>query len=169
MKRSSEWLLVIVLSLLGCGCSKKEAQREEAPKPFDRPVDYGSETPKDLLHSVFPVDKYAQFAFEVPPHQGNARLHGDFRSFTKRSDPDSTSNKAADVDLMLLNEKEFNEFLHGRLESATYELDPAHNQLVDWRVPASFDEPQQYHLVFSNSAGGTRTKFVKANFTVSFQ
>lgn len=169
MKRSSEWLLVIVLSLLVCGCSKKEARVEEAPKPFDRPVDYRSEAPKDLLHTVFPVDKYAQFAFVVPPHQGNARLHGDFQSFTKRSSPDSTSSKAADVDLMLLNEKEFDEFLHGRLESATYELDPAHNQLVDWKVPASFDEPQQYHLVFSNPGGGTMTKFVKANFTVSFQ
>jgi len=121
------------------------------------------------VHAVFPVNKYAQFAFVVPPHQAYPRVHGDFRSFTKRRDPDSTSDKTADVSLMLLNDKEFNDFLQGQQGSATYTLDPAHSQLVDWRVPTTYDQPQQYHLVFSNSDGGAKTKFVKADFTVSFE
>ena len=224
MKSSSAWLLMIVLLILVCGCSRKEsteahrpnadpiqeAKAEEPeikaatpedpgltaavvaplsvlkaqakPQPtkleaeltreplsVDHPVYLLSKEPRNFLHTVFSVKKYAQFAFVVPPHQGHPTLRGDFRSFTKRDDPDSTSDKTADVDLMLLNEQEFNEFRHGRLETATYELDPGHNQTVDWGVPASFDQPQQYHLVFSNSAGGTGIKFVKADFTVTFK
>lgn len=70
---------------------------------------------------------------------------------------------------MLLNDQEFNEFLHGQPQSVTYELDPSHNQMVDWRVPTTYGESQQYHLVFSNSEGGTNIKFVEADFTVSFE
>jgi hypothetical protein len=223
MKRSSAWLLTIVLSLLVCSCSRKrstearssdpdqtqEAKPEEQeikaatpedPGPLatvipltnlkrhastvptkpeaeltretllvDHPVHLRSEEPRNLLHTVFSVNKYAQFAFVVPQGQRNTRLRGTFRSFSKRDDPDSTSDKTADVDLMLLNEQEFNEFRHGRMESATHELDPAHDQIVDWSVPPSYDQPQQYHLVFSNSDGGTGIRFVKADFTITFK
>ncbi len=222
MKRSSTWLLVIVLVTLGC--SKKqgtqahdsnadrthEAQADEpeikaaTPEdpgamatvvqplailkgqarpqptkpdpeatagliPVDHPIDRRSEAPRNFLHKVFSVNKYVEFAFVVPPHQGHARVHGEFQSFTKRAAPDSTSGKAADVDLMLLNEQEFNEFRHGQMQSATQELDAAHNQTVDWSVPPSYDDPQQYHLVFGNSDEGAATRFVKADFTVTFK
>jgi hypothetical protein len=118
------------------------------------------------LHKLFAVKNHVQFAFLVPPHQGNTRLRGTFRSFTKPDAPDS-SDRTANVDLMLLNEQEFNEFLHGQPQSVTYELDSAHDDSVDWKVPTTFGEPQKYHLIFSNSGSGT--KFVEADFTVSFQ
>lgn len=150
--------------------TKPEAEDAKAELlPVDHPVYLKPEEPRNLVHKVFSVNKYTQFAFVVPPHQGHARVHGDFQSFTKREAPDSTSDKTADVDLMLLNDQEFNDFQHGQMESATRELDPAHNQMVDWSVPPSYDEPQQYHLVFSNSDGTTGPKFVKADFTVSFK
>jgi hypothetical protein len=145
---------------------------EEAPAellPVDHPVYLKSAEPRTLLQKVFPVNKYTQFAFVIPPHQGHARVHGDFQSFTKRDAPDSTSDKSANVDLMLLNDQEFNEFRHGQMQSATQELDTAHNQIVDWSVPPSYDDPQQYHLVFSNSDAGAGTKYVKASFTVTFK
>ena len=223
MKRSSTWLLAIVLVTLGC--SKKQStqahdsnadrpreakaeepeikaatpedpgpmatvvqplailkgqakglptkpEAEEAPaelRAVDHPVYLKPEEPRNFLHKVFSVNKYTQFSFVVPPHQGHARVHGDFQSFTNRDTPDSTSGKTADVDLMLLNDQEFNEFRHGQMQSTTRELDPAHNQMVDWSVPPSYDEPQQYHLVFSNSDDTTGSKFVKADFTVSFK
>jgi hypothetical protein len=145
---------------------RQEARRWE-PLPIDHPVYIEPGKPKHFLHNVFSVNKHAQFAFLVPPHQGNARVRGNFRSFTKRNDPNS-SDRTADVDLLLLNDQEFNEFLHGQLQSVTYELDSAHNQIVDWRVPTTYGEPQTYHLVFSNS-GGAKTKFIEADFTVSFE
>lgn len=112
------------------------------------------------------MSNQTQFLFVAPAHQESTRLRGTFRSFTKRNDPDS-SNGTADIDLLLLNEQEYNDFLHGPPQSVTYELDSAHNQVVDWRLPTTYGEPQTYHLVFSNS-DGTKTKFVEADFTVSF-
>jgi len=149
--------------------AKPEAEVTREALSVDHPVYLLSEEPRNFLHGVFPVKKYAQFAFVVPPHQGHPTLRGAFQSFTKRDAPDSTSDKAANVDLMLLNDQEFKQFRQGQLESATYELDPAHDQIVDWGVPASFEAPQEYHLVFSNSDSSTGIKFVKADFTVSFK
>jgi len=149
---------------------KPEAEQEVRREllPVDHPTNLPPQKSIKLLHKVFPVNKYAQFAFVVPPHQGNTRLRGTFRSFTKRSDPNSTSDVTADVDLMLLSEKEFDELLHGQPQSITYDLDPAHTQKIDWRVPTTYGDSQTYHLVFSNS-GGVKTKFVEADFTVNFE
>jgi hypothetical protein len=175
MKRSSAPL--IIFALLLCGCSKKESSEAKSqpvdqpgrvqPEPVNRSLKVGPGPPKHLLHRVFSLNDHTQFAFVVAPHQDSTTLHGTFRSFTKRSDPDSTCNRAADVDLMLLNEQEFSQFLQGPPRSVTYELDPSHNQRVDWRVPATYGQPETYHLVFTNSAGGTKVKFVDADFSVS--
>jgi len=145
-----------------------EAEPPLEPLPIDHPVHLEPQEPKHFLHKTFPVSNHAQFTFLVPPRQGNARLRGTFRSFTKRSDPDSTSDRTAAVDVLLLNDQEFNEFLQGRPQSVTFELDSANNQRVDWRVPTTYADPQTYYLVFSNS-GGTTRKFVEADFTISFE
>ena len=165
------WPLTLVLLILACGCSRKAAPAEETqiPPSVDRPSHQSAEEPKNLVRGVFSVSKYTQFAFVVPAHQAYPRLHGDFRSFTKRHDPDSANDQTADVSLMLLNEQEFNDFLQGKPGSTTYQSNPAHDQTVDWRVPITYEQPEQYHLVFSNPDGGPKTKFVKADFTVSFE
>jgi len=149
--------------------ANSEAASPQEPLPIDHPVYIEAQKPKNFLHKVFSVGNQTQFTFMVPPHQGNARLRGTFRSFTKRSDPDSTSDRTASVDVMLLNEQEFGEFLRGRPQSVTYELDSTNNQMVDWQVPTTYGESQTYHLVFCNPAGGTKIKFVQADFTVSFE
>jgi hypothetical protein len=165
----SYWPLLIGLPLL-CSCSRKANPPEEPQAALvDRPVHRSTEESKKVVHGVFSVSKYEQFEFVVPPHQPYPRLHGDFRSFTKRRDPESSSDETADVGLMLLNQQEFDDFLQSHSGSTTYQLDPAHDQTVDWRVPITYDQPQEYHLVFSNSDGGPKTKFVKADFTLSFQ
>jgi hypothetical protein len=138
------------------------------PLPIDHPVSVEPGKPKHLLHNVFSVNRRAQFAFLIPAHQNNARLHGTFRSFTKRNNPDS-SDRSADVDLLLLNDEEFNQFQHGEPQSVTYELNSAHNQVVDWWVPATRSEAKTYHLVFINSADDIKLKFVQADFTLSFE
>jgi hypothetical protein len=138
------------------------------PLPIDHSTNLPPQDSIKLLHKVFSVSKYVQFGFVVPPHQGNTRLRGTFRSFTKRNDLD-TSDRTADVDLLLLNDEEFKEFLHGQPQSVTYELNSAHNQMVKWHVPATYGDPQTYHLVFSNSGNGPKIKFVEADFTVNFE
>jgi hypothetical protein len=136
--------------------------------PIDHPVSIDPGKPQHFLHNVFSLNHRAQFALLVPAHQGNARVRGTFRSFTKRNDPDS-SDRSADVDLLLLNDEEFNQFLHGQPESVTYELNSAHNQMVDWWIPATRQDAKTYHLVFVNSTDDIKTKFVKADFTLTFE
>jgi hypothetical protein len=138
------------------------------PVAIDHLVSIEPGKPKHLLHNVFSVNRRTQFAFMIPAHQSNAKLHGTFRSFTKRNDPGS-SDRSADVDLLLLNDEEFNQFQHGEPQSVTYELNSAHNQMVDWWIPATRAEAKTYHLVFINSADDVKLKFVQADFTLNFE
>jgi hypothetical protein len=124
-----------------------------------------AEKPANSLHEVFPISDRASFAFVIPPHQVNPKLHGHFRSFIKGIHSVSQSDKTAAVDLMVFNQQEFDDFVHGRPGGATYELDSAQNQTVDFVLPTTGDQPGAYHLVFLNP---TRTpRMVEADFTAS--
>ena len=81
----------------------------------------------------------------------------------------SMSTEFADVDLLLLNDEEFNQFQHGEPQSVTYELNSAHNEMVDWWIPATRDNAKTYHLIFINSADEVNPKFVQADFTLTFE
>jgi hypothetical protein len=140
----------------------------QGPLSIDHPLSVDPAKPKHFLHNVFSINHHAQFAILVPAHQGSARVRGTFRSFTKRNDPDS-SDRSADVDLLLLNDEEFNQFLHGQPQSVTYELNSAHNQMVDWWIPATRADAKTYHLVFINSADEIKPKFVQADFVLTFE
>ena len=69
---------------------------------------------------------------------------------------------------MLFNEEEFKEFLHGQIPSVNYEVESAHNQIVDWRVPTTYGDPQTYHLVFSNKSSA-RAKTVHATVLLRYK
>ncbi len=138
------------------------------PLPIDHTVSVEPGKPKHFLHNVFSLNRRAQFALLIPAHQNNTRLHGTFRSFTRRNDPDS-SDRSADIDLLLLTDEEFNQFQHGQPQSVTYELNSVHNQMIDWWIPATRAEAKTYHLVFINSADDIKIKFVQADFTLTFE
>jgi hypothetical protein len=172
VKRKFIWWLVAVVIMLICSCSKKQVTQAPAPQQNMDPVDRSVEShlePQNVLHRTFPIRDHAEFAFSVPPRQKDAKLLGSFRSFTKRGTPDSTNNGTANVDLMVLNDQQLDDFLHGRPVSAAYEADPSNNERAQWKVPPTYDQPQTYHLVFSNAASGPKTRFVEADFTVTFQ
>ena len=138
----------------------------QKPQPEDHVLVSASPDPSHFLHKIFAVRTYSEFTFVVPPNMLNPKLHGNFRSFIKGDAP--TGSKTADVDVLLLNEQEFNEFANGRRGDATYELDSAHNQAVDYAVPPTHDRAQPYHLVFCNPAG-SKPRLVDADFTISFE
>ena len=156
-----------VLKKQGDVSDAKPAPTRE-PIAIDHLVSVEPGKPKRILHNAFSVNRQTQFAFMIPAHQSNAKLHGVFRSFTKRNDPDS-SDRTADVDLLLLNDEEFNQFQHGQPQSVTYELNSVHNQMIDWWIPATRAEAKTYHLVFINSADDIKIKFVQADFTLTFE
>ena len=160
-------VLVGSLLLATVGCSKT-APPKEGSVEVDRLVHLTANPPKNFLHQTFEVQGYKAFEIEVPSHAARPRVHGTFQSFVKNDTGSMVSNESANLDLVLLNEEEFAEFRKGRQGTATYTLDPAYDQMVDCALASTMDQPRTYYLVFRNSPGGPKSKFVKADFTASF-
>ncbi len=173
MTRYFAWL-VVGSTLLVCfsGCSRNQPAQESQPGAADS-VDHVVYTkpvpPVNFLHNTFTVKTYETFDFSVPAHIVRPVLHGSFESFAKSSKCDLLSNQSADIDLLLFNDQEFDDFTHSRQGSASYTVEPAHSQSVDYSVTSTVAQPQKYHLVFRNSPGGAHSKIVKADFTISFE
>jgi hypothetical protein len=123
--------------------------------------------PNHFLHKQFTLTDRSDFAFSVPPHIVNPSLRGNFHAYAKDS-PDSTNRKPANIDLALMNEREFEDFVQGRSADATYELDSSSSRTLNYAIPPTLDQPQRYHLVFLGSRRSSAT-VVDADFTVTFQ
>jgi hypothetical protein len=115
--------------------------------------------PNHFLHQRFSLRSYQGFAFEVPAHAIHPMLHGGFKS--------SAGGQNADIELLLLNQQEFDEFIHGRPGSATFTAEASDGGEVDWSLRSSVAEALKYYLVFRNPAARPRTTLVDANFTVN--
>lgn len=122
--------------------------------------------PQNFLRKRFAVTEYKEFAFTIPPHAASPTLQGSYRAFAKSAK--STSREPAAVELMLMNEEEYSAFVHQRSVAVTYATDPSPGQTVAFPLKSTLGQAQQYHLVFNNSEG-SKTKFVDADFTVSFE
>lgn len=161
-------LLAAVLLLAHCDRSKREVPQESLA-PLDRVVQSSPKDPLNFLRKTFPVKDYVKFEFVIPAHSPQPRLRGNFRSFVTRSNGATISDDTANVDLLVLNEEEFGAFVGGNLGTSTYSIDRTHQQNVDYVLASTNDQPRKFYLVFNNSAGGLRNKFVDADFTVSFE
>jgi hypothetical protein len=130
-----------------------------------QPMDHASSTvplADKYLRANFPLNKSAQFTFVIPPHTVSPRLHGSFQSSIRHT---SGEPKDAEIELMLLNAQQYDDFIHGRPEESTFELEAA-SRTVDFLLPAAHDQPQEYHLVFRDPAQRPKL-FVKAEFAVN--
>jgi hypothetical protein len=130
-----------------------------------QPMDHASSAAPladKYLRANFPLQKSAQFTFVIPPHTVSPRLHGNFRSSIRHAGSDV---KAAEVELMLLNAQQYDDFIHGRAADAAFELESS-NHTVDFLLPPSHNQPEEYHLVFRDHAIRTNL-FVKADFAVN--
>lgn len=143
----------------------EEEARESvrAMKPIDRPIT--SSEPAKAFQTTFELTTSAQCRFVIPPHTLNPTLRGEFQSFTNLNDPDRTSNRKADIGLMLVNADEFDDFLKGQQGDALFAIDSSHHHAVDYALPSTHDQPQEYHLLFQNFPRKTKV-FVRAEFTV---
>jgi len=131
-----------------------------------QPMDHASSAAPladKYLRASFPLKRSAQFTFVIPPHTVSPRLHGSFQSSIGHSS--SESAKDADIELMLLNAQQYDDFLHGRQGDATFEVESS-GRTVDFLLPAAHDKPQEYHLVFRDPEARARL-FVKAEFAVN--
>jgi hypothetical protein len=118
-----------------------------------------------VLHKTFAVQSTVDFPFEIPAHAAMPRLHGNFQSFARQGD---SGEQSGDVEFLVMDETQFLDSAAGRPAEALFSTDPSHTQDVNFSLPASRNQPVEYHLVFRNSPEGSAKKTVQADFTVDF-
>lgn len=124
-------------------------------------------TSQDLLHQTFGVVKAVRLAFQVPAHASTPQLRGTYQSFVKHAGTLSSGTES-DVEFLVLNEQQYQDFLSGRTGEATFSADDAHQQEVNTSLPPTLDQPVQYYLIFRNNSHAAGKKLVQADFHIDF-
>jgi hypothetical protein len=120
--------------------------------------------PKHFLLGRFNLTDRRDFAFTVPPNIVNPRLQGSFRASSK-SDP-GAGLRADEIDFALMDDGQFDDFVHGRRADATYE-GTSTGEEISISIPPTHEQERRYHVVFMTES--SRPAVVDADFTVSFQ
>ena len=128
-------------------------------------------TSNPILHQTFGVRDIVQLPFEVPAHAATPQLLGNYRSFLERAGA-QTSDQEADIEVLVLNEQQYGDFLSGHPSESAFSAEDAHDQDVNTELPPTFGQPAKYHLVFRNNsrnnAHAKGKKFVQADFRIDF-
>jgi hypothetical protein len=149
-------------------------------------------TSTELLNKTFRVNGIVNLPFEIPAHAATPTLHGTYRSFLGQSSlgqsslghgslgkssvkptagqqSDSiSSDSAADVEFMVLNERQFGDFINGRPGDAIFSADSTHDGEVNFSLPPTLSKSARYYLVFRNGSPAGDKKVVQADFRVDF-
>ena len=137
------------------------------PHPSDHVAPSPVGTSSAIVHKTFAVAATTKFSFEIPPHAASPQLHGTYRSFLQQGAAQS-SDEDANVDLLLMNGRQYADFLKRRPADTVFSVDSSHNQDVNFELPATRDQPVQYYLVFRNSSSSAEKKVVQADFRIDF-
>jgi len=132
----SFWLLAILIAFSACN-RHNPSQRMHLHLCKER---YSAGT----THCAedFSLQKYESFELQIPPHCLRPRLHGNFKSFRYGEKGNRASDEAASVDLLLLDEQQFNDFVNGPGEATTHSAQNTYEQQIDWALPSSFENPR---------------------------
>jgi hypothetical protein len=133
------------------------------PRVADSPVG----TSRVLLHQMFGVAKIVKLAFELPADASNPKLKGTYRSFVRQGGTLS-SGTDADVDFLVLNQKQYDDFLNGRPGDAVFSAEDSHEQEVNTSLPPTLDQAANYYLLFRNNSHTASKKMVQADFHIDF-
>jgi hypothetical protein len=144
--------------------AEDRAPRQLVPSDLIAPSPVG--TSGVILHRTFSVASAATFSFLIPAHAATPQLHGRYQSFTRQAGNQS-SEEAADIAFLLLNEEQHADFLSGQPADVLFSVDASHDQEVNFGLPASQNHPAKFYLVFRNSPREGK-KTVQADFTVDF-
>jgi len=147
--------------------TEEEPARPWKPHPSDHVAPSPVGTSTTIVHNTFSVISTAKFPFEVPPHAASPQLHGTYHSSAKNSGAQS-GGENGDIDLLLINEQQYADFLNGNPADVVYSVDSSHDQDVSLGLPATLDHPVRYYLVFRNSSSKAGKKVVQADFRVDF-
>jgi hypothetical protein len=148
-------------------------------------ADYVGESPvgtsTKLLNKTFRVNGIVNLPFEIPAHAATPTLHGTYRSFIQQSAIKSSgqtsgsaqgvsisNDSVADVEFMVLNERQFGDFINGRPGDAIFSADSTHDGEVNFSLPPTLSKSTWYYLVFRNGSPTRDKKVVQAEFRVDF-
>jgi hypothetical protein len=147
--------------------TEEEPARPWKPHPSDHVGSSPVGTSAAIVHRTFAVTSTAKFLFEVPAHAATPQLHGTYHSCAKNP-ASQPGDENGDVDLLLINEQQYADFLNGNPADVVYSVDSSHDQDVSLGLPATLDYPVRYYLVFRNSSARAGKKVVQADFQVDF-
>jgi hypothetical protein len=153
------------------GGDAQEVDSLHTPSPTVAKEDHVEDSPvgtsERVVHKTFPVARAVHVAFDIPPHAATPHFHGTFQSFAQQGGAPSHDD-TANVDLLLMNEDQYAEFIAGRDPDVLFVADTSHYQDIGYDLAPSRDKPVRYHLVFRNTPGGAAKKVVQADFSVDF-
>ncbi|HEX8814978.1 MAG TPA: hypothetical protein VF753_05715 [Terriglobales bacterium] len=118
-----------------------------------------------FLRQRFVLKDRQDFLFVVPPHTVNPKLQGSFQAFMT-SDNGAASQASVEIDFALMDEHQFDDFVHGRRADAVYEQ-PSAGQTINFAIPPTHEYERHYHLVFMTQS--PHPAVVNADFTAIFQ
>ena len=130
---------------------------DAAGPPPESPVGTSSE----ILHKTFRVTATMSLPFEVPARAANPQLRGIYSS-------SASQGADANVEFLVLNEKQYTDFLGGRGGEAVFSAEDARAQEANVSLPPTYDQPAKYYLVFRDNAKTPGKKVVKADFRIDF-
>ena len=126
---------------------------------FDHVTRYANRGPVRLLRGAIPIKSYRQAEFTVAPQTSSPRVKGTFRAFL------ADHSQAGNVDVLVLDQRQFSDFVRGRGSDAVFSNGPASSGDIDVLLKSTIPEPEKYHLVLINPS--SETELVEANFTYS--
>jgi hypothetical protein len=144
--------------------AEDRAPRKLVPSDLIAPSPVG--TSGVILHKTFSVATAATFSFLIPAHAATPQLHGRYQSFIRQAGNQS-SEEAADITFVLMNEQQHADFLSGQPADVLFSVDASHDQEVNFGLPTSQNQPATFYLVFRNSPREGK-KIVHADFMVDF-
>ena len=143
-----------------------KAQTAEVPESERAAVASPEGTSTVILNKTFAISKTVEVPFQLPPHAAIPQLRGTYESFGQSMG--TVSDESGDVELLVLNEEQYEDFRQGKAGDVVFSAPASHDQNVDFTLPATMADPVKYYLVFRSAPGGDKRKVVKANFHVDF-
>lgn len=134
------------------------------PSERDRVIRRPASPPDNFLHATFPVKTYTAFEIFIPAGLISASLSGSFESFTYVAH----QRRPAEVEVLLMDNGQFSDFVHRNAGSATYSIEPCSGQSLKWLLTSEYHRVKRYYFVFHNPDTNRQLLSVKADFTVSF-
>ena len=157
------------------GYVAKNSPQATTPKPVSHYLtaeDHIEASPvgssSQIVKKTFPMARTVQFSFEIPAHAATPKVHGTFRSFVQQGLGPSADDSASNINVLLMNERQYAEFSSGREPDVLFITDPSHYQDINFELSPSQNQPVKYHLIFRSAPGTAPRKVVQADVAVDF-